>query len=271
PELAQAADAGLAPARRLTLPARAERSGLLPPAGSSAVGGVSLPPGRQVGRVLSEGVGVAALDLAGAVMWSTATPLEAPLTLFSPLAAAFPDTGLWPLLTRLDAADSDANWVDGHTGIQPATHASIDIDALLAADGAALLQPTGRAARLFDALRTRAVPARIALVPCTEPTQVPTRLAWQPAGAPHPATTAAALESWERRYGALLVGITPSALLLLVARPPADLDEARRTLAEHRALGVRPQPGADASTDLPADPDAEAAALVGAGLWQLGW
>ncbi|MCZ4495422.1 MAG: hypothetical protein JWM25_5 [Thermoleophilia bacterium] len=253
------------PRRRLTLPARAPRSGLLPPAGSSQLAGVQLPPGRQVGRVLSDAHGVAALDLAGAVLWVTAVPVEAPLGLFSPLAAAFPETGLWPLLTRTGPGPLvDGDWVDGHEGIQRPEPSPPQLDELLAPEGV-LLQPSGRASSPIAALREASVPSRVALVSCTTPVQAITHLAWHPDGSPtHPALLGAVLESWEQRYGALLVGLDASSLLLVIARPPATHGEALATAAEHAALGVLD--ASDAATR-----DDYATALVDSALWRLRW
>ena len=98
---------------------------------------------------------------------------------------------------------------------------------------------------------------RIALVPCIRPTQIPVRLAWTPRASDlHPELLEAVLHSWERRYGALLLGLDTDSMLLVVPRPPATPAEAVRAAAEHAALGAHAWPAED---------------LVGAPVWRVAW
>jgi len=60
------------------------RPGTLPPSGRPSVAGIRLPTGHRAAG--------------GLLLWSTDQPVRDPLELAQRLAAAFPHTGLWPLL-----------------------------------------------------------------------------------------------------------------------------------------------------------------------------
>ncbi|MFF3977907.1 DUF4253 domain-containing protein [Streptomyces sp. NPDC001828] len=80
--------------------------------------------------------------------------------------------------------------------------------------------------------------ARAALVPARRSADVPAALGWH-GSANHEndvARLCAVLRSWEDRFGARVVGLSPDRLTVSVATPPTDGDEALVLAAEHFAF-----------------------------------
>ncbi|MEU2956061.1 DUF4253 domain-containing protein [Streptomyces xanthochromogenes] len=80
--------------------------------------------------------------------------------------------------------------------------------------------------------------ARAALVPARRSADVPAALGWHgPENHEHDvARLCAVLRSWEDRFGARVVGLSPTSLTVSVAAPPTDEDEALVLAAEHFAF-----------------------------------
>jgi hypothetical protein len=201
---------------------------------------------------------------AAPILWITNDSVRNPGLLWGRLAAAFPTTGLWPLvLDSLSGADSRP-WLDGEldpTGSsRPDGH---DVEQLLAAwwdsvvpsdeeDDEALqaLAPFGRAfpglAPASAALpvatnaadeAARALSGRIGLVSVTRPADALTVLGWMGPVNHYGdmGMLSAVLRSWEDRFGATLVGVGFDIITLGVERPPSSTDLALAVAAEHFA------------------------------------
>lgn len=223
--------------------------GKLPAADTTEVGGVALPAGRLVTAAEGDGPAVAWI--------STEILGEDRLNeLIRALAAAFPQTGLWPLqatgledgnlarpwgdgelkgpsgkdvpdalavLTRFDAEDAaqEPDAEEDEPSVPPVTGLAL---AIPGADLAAGSLETGSAGGLL-------------LVPVARPADVPAALGWMGAanydmsGDDH----AAVLRSWEDRFGAALVGIGFDTLLVQVGQVPQSAEQIDGLLREHYA------------------------------------
>ncbi|MFI6055377.1 DUF4253 domain-containing protein [Streptomyces violascens] len=80
--------------------------------------------------------------------------------------------------------------------------------------------------------------ARIALVPARRSADIPAAIGWRGARKHEldVARLCAVLRSWEDRFGARVVGLTPDRLTVSVAAPPATGEEALVLAAEHFAF-----------------------------------
>lgn len=106
-------------------PTRAAAPGVLPGVGSARVGEVDLPEGRPVhadASFLMKGQ-----DPLAPTLWITDEPVEGAPHVWERLAAAFPTTGLWPLLCGSPAGQERSPWDDGE--LAPAPESAIDGDA----------------------------------------------------------------------------------------------------------------------------------------------
>lgn len=288
--------------RRLVLPPRAEAPGRVPGPGVLNVAGVDLPAGRATRSVeaatleLAVGDGVPGASNHDEQLWISRDALPTTPALWKRLAAAFPETGLWPLALPVAGTAGTVDWFEHATG-READALDPDADAAAGRDVADRIRERlsesldgGSPLRSTDLLRASHVargelasgrgrrtdalafafgvvgPARLALAPARRPADVIHALAW-------PGATAAGIPtdelseiigSWEERYAALLVGLGEASLVFAVLRPPSTLDEAVEVVAEHHALC--PDEASDWGTDL-----AAAEQLVDAPTWRLSW
>jgi hypothetical protein len=100
------------------------------------------------------------------------------------------------------------------------------------------------------------------LVPCTRPAVAYAALGFLGERL-EPEPLCAVLRSWETRFGAVLIDLSPSSVTFAVHAPPAALDQARRLAAEIAAV---------ATTDELTEPDgieSLAARLLRAEHWQM--
>ncbi|MFI9011575.1 DUF4253 domain-containing protein [Actinosynnema sp. NPDC053489] len=227
---------------------------------------VPLPPGRAV--VPEEG------DPERPAFWLSDAP--APAGLWTRLRAEHTRSGLWPvLLDSLDDEDEEyrpwgngevlpdemsspgehdpaallADWWAASTGEDPE-------DELTPAERAAITAPFGRTwpglaptpavgadpERIADGLAEQLVAGhpsiRLGLVAAERGADVPTVVGWT-GPTNHTGDTAevsAVLRSWEDRFGARVVGLGFSTLVLSVAAPPTTRESAMAVAAEHFAF-----------------------------------
>lgn len=281
--------------RRLTIPPRAAAPGRVPGPGVMSVAGVDLPAGRPERRVdavmveLAVGDGDPGPGAATEQLWvASRASTDAP-RLFRQLAAGFSESGLWPLLLP-PAADPPP--VDGEWFERDGQRHEVDAQApgerfrrrlavslsggsplastdRLAATGVAQGQLARGSGKRTDALAVAFEEfgfARLALAAGCRPADVLHAIAWPGAAAAEvpSAELADLVASWEERYGALIVAIEETSMLLAILRPPATEDEAIEALAELHALC--PDEAADWGDDTSA-----AARLVNAPTWRLSW
>jgi hypothetical protein len=288
--------------RRLVLPPRAETPGRVPGPGVLNVAGVDLPTGRATRNVeaatleLAVGDGSPGATNHDEQLWISSEALPTTPALWKRLAAAFPDTGLWPLAVPVAGTAGTVDWFEHATG-READALDADADAASGRNVADRIRERlsesldgGTPLRSTDLLRASHVargelmsghgrradaltfafgvvgPARLALAPARRPADVIHALAWPgaaPAGIPTDELTEI-IGSWEERYAALLVGLGEASLVFAVLRPPSTLDEAVEVVAEHHALC--PDEASDWGDDLKA-----AEQLVDAPTWRLSW
>ncbi len=226
--------------------------GRLPTEASPVVSGVRLPSGyllRPQGEGGSRGE--------GPVLWISDSPVKNVTELWKPLARAFPDTGIWPLI------------VDARYGIDAMPDRLMDVPRSVGADPYALLRrwwhesagmdedefddeafaPFGRK---FPGLAVRSPGRRpssiepfvhgleghLGLVAVERPARTLEAIGWMgPANYDmNPTEQSAILDTWEDRFDAYLVGLGTDTITLVVARPPADFQAALQISAEHFAF-----------------------------------
>jgi uncharacterized protein DUF4253 len=227
------------------VPFFAPRSGTIPRAGQPTVADVKLPRGS---RCLP------------AAYWATEEPVAdvadvaAVVRLASRLAAAFPQTGLWPILWAY-WEDAD-RYLGGYETLEDID--AVDVQELLRA-GWALLQAYPESIAPFavsfpglanaSVTRKRPPPAvdpfvvlaehppdPQVLVPCNRPADALTVLGYATIGFDEP-QIGAMLRSWEERFAAVPVELGPVYVTLAVAAPPTTREQALRLAAEHHAAG----------------------------------
>lgn len=196
--------------------------------------GITLPPGRIV--TAGEGAGAP-------VAWISAEMLpEDQLTeLVRSLAAAFPQTGLWPLQALGLDNGLDRPWgsgeMDGPEGEIPDA-----LSMLLTRDHSeeptvpavtALAAPQPGPDLRPDQLGVEA--GGLLLVPVARPADVPAALGWWGGTnyAISGADFSAVLRSWEDRFGTILVSVGFDSMTVQVGRPPATEEQADALLREH--------------------------------------
>lgn len=242
----------------------ADRSGDLPRSVPAVIGGVELPPGSlQTGEN-------------GTTFWISDEYLEHPAVLAQDLALQFSQTGLWPLGWSWEAESPQAyaeEQVDLHEV------ATLDVTEVLTS----AWEDYGFDPQQFPGLaegssQTRSIDAfsildgaepwserpgrRLLLVPCTQPAHALAALGLRGERLP-PEPQCAVLRSWETRFGAVLVDLSPSSVTLAVHAPPTMPGQARRLATEIAAI---------ANTDELMEPDgieSLAATLQQAKHWQM--
>lgn len=219
---------------RAAMPARpipffAELSGHLPATGKPRVGGVQLPAGTRCGP-----------------FWSTDESVPDGIKLARKLAAAFPSTGLWPVLGVPPNEEPEAY----NGGEDLARVAALDAEKILrrawqeldanspfpglaAAEPAAErleVEPFGDT--LEASLGHPPGGLTLMLVPVTRPADV--IAVTQPRITMYfsDSELTAVLRSWEERFGAVVTTISPGGVGLVVGAPPRDGKQLNRLAAE---------------------------------------
>ncbi|MGB9186254.1 MAG: DUF4253 domain-containing protein [Solirubrobacteraceae bacterium] len=213
----------------------ASHPGKLPRRGRPVVDGIQLPVGqRAAGRV---------------PMWETTRPTPDAILLASRLAIAFPHTGLWPVLWGF--SDEPASYMDNHgdvsaIGRQPVAQVFSRLwrDARHGyGDRRPFQRPFAGVAppaphrlpsnpfALFYANRRHMVyddlgPYRLLLIPCRRPADAVTAVNFQLITSVRLADISSVLRSWEHRFGAHLVLMGSSVVILSVQSPPRDAHDA---------------------------------------------
>jgi hypothetical protein len=255
----------------------AERPGTLPPDGRPVVGGVRLPAGS---RCLHH--------------WATDKTVPDQIGLATKLAAAFPKTGLWPVLwdtygedpDSFLAANGELRDADRHDAEQVLRRSWDRLDVqkppfpALAAGSPGAAEPSAPFLTFAGSLPPTEIlsPAGsvLLLVPVNRPADVVSVLGAQLTQFDDDDKLTAVLRSWEERFGAVPVTVGPGTLGLAVAAPPVEKQQALRLAFEQYAFA----PGDDSVNgfdDLPrlADrlrstkPDPNG--LRSGGLWRFGW
>ena len=230
---------------------RAASRGALPPARGGTAAGIALPDGLLYAP---EPDGGSRGD--GPVIWASIAPVPEVGQLWARLAAAFEDTGIWPLV--VDAADGFNGYQDYLMDFPRGRHKEAvavlrkgwsDLvefdedypDETIAPFGKAfpgLAAPTpGPRATSVDHI-VAGLSGHLALVAVHRPADALDAVGWMGAvnydGDPLDMSTV--LRSWELRFDAYLVGLGTDTMTLAVGRPPRDLSAATAIAAEHYAF-----------------------------------
>ena len=230
---------------------RAATRGELPPARGGTIAGIALPDGVLY---VPEPDGGSRGD--GPVIWASTAPVPKVGQLWSRLAAAFEDTGIWPLV--VDAQYGFNGYQDYLMDFPRGRHKEAvavlrkgwsDLvefdedypDENIAPFGKAfpgLAQPTpGPRATSVDHI-VAGLSGHLALVAVHRPADAVDAVGWMGAvnydGDPLDMSTV--LRSWELRFDAYLVGLGTDTMTLAVGRPPRDLAAATAIAAEHYAF-----------------------------------
>lgn len=236
----------------------------LPRPGAQRLAGVRLPPGRVAGD--------------GLLLWVSDHTVADPFELARRLAAVYPRTGLWPLLWP--HWDKAASYMDGESGLGGISH--INVERFLASSWAQLRQGLGGFPGLAAATTARrdvnpfvilgrnqallasSVPGpyQLLLIPARRPGDTISAVGYGIAGPTNGAYSAVA-RSWESRFGAYLVMLTPDGReVFAVTSPPRDPSQVRRLAAEILAVTppqFKPYDALNALTQdllgIPADPN----------------
>lgn len=228
-------------------------TGSLPEDGELRLGPITLPAGKRI-HAGFEPVPVA---------WVTRQPVPDPGRVWAALSDLHQETGLVPFLLENLHSDPTRPW-DQEEFSDPADPAELDqMDAtdVLAGmwddqmplgdeddeewtamrapftskkfPGLALREDTPLSPRQLDHALGSLGSARIGLVPATRPADVLPLIGWTPSDQSDALPVAAAVRSWEDRFGARLLKIGFAEISLLINRPPRSTDHAQRIAAEH--------------------------------------
>ncbi|MDF0532219.1 DUF4253 domain-containing protein [Tsukamurella sp. 8F] len=226
-------------------------AGTLPTDGTPTIAGVQLPKGR---RITATGA-----DQPSQVAWVSddILPVDQLEPLVRKLAAAFPDTGLWPLRARgLDDDDLSRPWHDGELdgadprqGLQALAVLSRPLEAgddeeeweeAQSDDpepALTLADPLPGPDLTADQLEIDH-PGGLLLVPVARPADVAAAIGW--AGTVNAGLgggeLTAVLRSWEERFGGVLVGLGFDTMTVQIARLPQGANEIQAILREHHAF-----------------------------------
>jgi Domain of unknown function (DUF4253) len=212
----------------------------LPEDGSPTVGGLQLPLGSRCPQS------------APAAYWATYDPPADLGGLTSPLARAFPATGLWPVLWEWD--EDPEHYLGGHadlTGLEGLNAGRALSTAWTSAFGTGSRESLQLAERSTQADTPQAwsdpfaevnrddpswqAQRRLLLVACHRPADALAALDWGYSMIPMAIFTAV-LRSWEERFAAVLVQLEPSAITLAVGAPPTNVAQATDLAAELTAI-----------------------------------
>ena len=230
---------------------RAAAKGTLPPASGGSVAGIQLPEGGLYSPT-PEG-GSRGED---PVIWASTAPVNGVGDLWARLAAAFPETGVWPLV--IDSTYGFAGFHDYLMDMPRGRHT--EVATILRRNWGGSVEdmedlPLDNVApfgRQFPGLadrtpgdRTVSIDAIVAgseghlgLVAVHRPADVLDAVGWM--GATNydfePLNMSTVLRSWEIRFDAYLVGLGTDTIMLAVGRPPRDIAHATAIAAEHYAF-----------------------------------
>jgi hypothetical protein len=248
----------------------AAAAGQLPAAADAIVGGVRLPRGRLISP---DPEFLSAPGSTAPVLWLAESGESGVISRifgrakpdYAALVAAFPRTGLWPLLCHSLDGDGARPWGDGELDPPGSSSPDLHEPARVLADAwanampppdeagdefLAALAPFGRtfpgmAPPVTGADDDGAVAAAVAkakgflgLVAVARPADAVAAIGWN-GPANHfsdMGLLAAVLRSWEDRFGAVVVGIGFDTLTLAVQRPVRDRQAAELLAAEHLAM-----------------------------------
>jgi hypothetical protein len=248
----EAEDPGEGPEAQGDVLFRASRRGGLPPETGGSIGGVDLPDGTLYSPTPEGG---SRGD--GAVIWASNAPVPGVGQVWARLAAAFPETGVWPVV--IDAAYGFDGFHDYLMDVPRGRHAEVvsilrkgwngsveDFDEDEPLENVApfgrafpgLADPTpGDRPTSIDEI-VAAAEGHLGLVAVNRPADVLDAVGWMGAvnydGDPLDMSTV--LRSWEVRFDAYLVGLGTDTLSLAVGRPARDMDGALAISAEHYAF-----------------------------------
>ncbi|MEZ6038119.1 MAG: DUF4253 domain-containing protein [Planctomycetota bacterium] len=235
---------------------RSSTPGQLPPPGTT-VAGISLP----AGALIHVDPGFASQPSDAAVAWVSTAPLQDLPRTWRAFAAAFGETGLWPIVCD-SLKDEGRPWTSGEfDGPRPvATTPPAQLLARLWESAVPVAEETELDAiepfdRSFPGLAPATSPdgdvetdaptavvarleGRLGLVAVTRPADVLAALGWSGACNHHddPGELSAVLRSWEDRFGAVLVGVGFDTVTLAVSRPPRTVEQALPIAAELFAI-----------------------------------
>jgi hypothetical protein len=248
----------LLPQRTVAAPARpipffAARTGRLPKDGpGQTVGDITLPTGSRCPSY-----------------WATDEPVDNPDVLAARLAAKFPQTGLWPVLTRIlnddDTPDRNLASVE-----DPARADRVDVLRVLRGlDPRVERLATGspgqpkRAADPFAAFDEWPSDQYVLLlVPVNRPADVLSLLGgFIATGYMSDAKLTAVARSWEERFGAVLTRLDDGVLTMSVHEPLRSDDDALHLAREHNAF----------IPDARIDESERTRLLMTATQWEFGW
>jgi predicted DNA-binding WGR domain protein len=231
---------------------RAATRGTLPSSTGGSVSDVELPEGDLYSPTPEGG---SRGD--NPVIWASIAPVNGVGQIWARLAAAFPETGVWPLV--IDSTYGFAGFHDYLMDMPRGRHTEVatilrrnwgtsveDFDEDEAPEN---LEPFGRQ---FPGLADRTPGDRpisidsivatlgghLGLVAVNRPADILDAVGWM--GAANydfdPLDMSTVLRSWEVRFDAYLVGLGTDTITLAVGRPPRDLASATAIAAEHYAF-----------------------------------
>jgi predicted DNA-binding WGR domain protein len=259
---------------------RASRRGTLPPARSGSVGGVALADGTLYAPTPEGGSRGDA-----PVIWASDRPVDGAGRVWSRLAAAFGDTGIWPFV--IDASYGFKGFDDYLMDVPRGRHTEVltvlrkgwngvvDIDEDDPLEeiepfgkqfpGLAGPTPGDRATSVDHVVAS--LSGHLGLVAVNRPADILDAVGWM--GAANydgdPLDMSTVLRSWEVRFDAYVVGLGTDTLNVAVGRPARDLAAATAIAAEHFAFCPdNIQQGAGSIRDY-------AELLVNAELWPFWW
>jgi predicted DNA-binding WGR domain protein len=230
---------------------RSRHRGTLPPASGGILAGVSLPEGRLYS---AESEGGPRGDLP--VIWASAAAVKHVADMWSHLADAFGETGIWPVI--VDATYGFDGFGDYLIDLPRGRHT--EVTAILRKGwndsvnfeeespdehvapfgnqfpGLADATPGQQPASLDR--HVAPLEGHLALIAVNRPADVLDAIGWM--GAANydgdPLDMSTVLRSWEARFDAYLVGLGTDTLILAVGRPARDLASASAIAAEHLAF-----------------------------------
>jgi hypothetical protein len=227
---------------------RAVTAGRLPQDGRPRVGGIQLPEGRRAPE--------------GVLIWVTDEPVTGATAVAARLAAAFPRTGLWPLLW--DDSDQPTSYMDPEESVKGID--AVDVPEELRTSWNALARHTevgtrqygaefpGMAKRTPRTSRHQVNPFvkfaqagepytpgetrryRILLVPTRRPADTLTTTGLERLNGLDSQVLSAVLRSWEDRFGAYVIQYGEAYITLVAAAGPRSMSQAARLAAEFFAL-----------------------------------
>jgi hypothetical protein len=230
---------------------RASKRGTLPPETGGSIAGVALP----------DGILYAPEPEGGSrgeqpVIWASERPVGNVGAIWARLAAAFPESGIWPFV--IDASYGFDGFDDRLMDVPRGRHTEVvailrrswnemvDVDEDYPNDEIApfgkqfpgLAAPTpGDHPKSIDHIVASAK-GHLGLVAVNRPADILDAVGWMGAANydADPLDMTTVLRSWEVRFDGYVVGMGTDTLTLAVARPPRDLASATAIAAEHFAF-----------------------------------